>query len=79
MKNRLYLSLEHPRFQLLLIDKEAQTPPWQLLLMYVLSLLFLAGLYVWLTKSLKPLKTLQEQIGKVAEGDLSVSFKTIQY
>ena len=76
MKHKMYLSLKHPRFELLLVDKEEQTAPWQLLLGYVLSLLFLVGLYVWLTRSLKPLKTLQKQIHKVAEGDLSVSFKS---
>ena len=76
VKNRLYLSLHHPRFELLLLDKQTPTPPWQLLLGYLLSLLFLILLYVWLTKSLKPLKTLQEQIQKVAQGDLSVSVKS---
>lgn len=76
MKHKMYLSLAHPRFHLLFVDKKEQTPQWQLLLGYVLSLLFLVALYVWLTRSLTPLKTLQEQIQKVAEGDLSVSFKS---
>ncbi len=76
MKHKMYLSVTHPRFQLLLVDKKEQTPPWQLLLGYVLTLLFLIGLYAWLTRSLKPLKTLHGQIQKVAEGDLSVSFKS---
>ncbi|MBT8348429.1 MAG: HAMP domain-containing histidine kinase [Sulfurovum sp.] len=76
VENRLYLSLDHPGFQLLLLDKLAQTPPWTLLLGYFLSLLFLLLLYVWLTKSLKPLKTLQSRIQKVADGDLSVSVKS---
>lgn len=76
MKHKMYLSLAHPRFHLLLIDKKEQTPPWQLLLGYLLTLLFLLALYLWLTRSLKPLKSLQEQIQKVAQGDLSVSFKS---
>ncbi len=76
INNRLYLSLRHPRFELLLVDKQVSTLPWQLLLGYTLSLLFLLGLYFWLTRSLKPLKTLQNQIQKVAEGDLSVSVKS---
>ncbi|RLA69392.1 MAG: hypothetical protein DRG09_05885 [Epsilonproteobacteria bacterium] len=76
MKHKMYLSLDHPRFHLLLVDKKEQTPPWQLLLGYILSLLFLVALYVWLTRSLKPLKMLQNKIQKVAEGDLSVSFKS---
>ena len=76
IKHEMYLSLKHPRFQLLLVDKKEQTLPWQLFLGYVFTLLFLVALYVWLTRSLKPLKTLQHQIQKVAEGDLSVSFKS---
>ena len=76
INNRLYLSLSHPRFELLLVDKQVSTLPWRLLLGYALSLLFLLGLYFWLTRSLKPLKTLQKQIQKVAEGDLSVSVKS---
>ncbi len=78
IKNQFYLSLEHPNFQLLLKDKQLSTPPWQLLGGYLLSLFFLLGLYFWLTRSLKPLKTLQSQIQKVAEGDLSVSVKSQQ-
>jgi two-component system OmpR family sensor kinase len=75
-KNRFYLSLENPRFQLLLLDKEKQILPWQLFFGYLFSLLFLILLYIWLTKSLKPLKTLQSQIQKVGEGDLSISVKS---
>lgn len=76
LKERFYLSLQHPRFDLLLLDKQRVTLPWNLFLGYALSLLFLLGLYFWLTRSLKPLKTLQKQIQKVAEGDLSVSVKS---
>ncbi len=76
LKDRFYLSLQHPRFDLLLLDKQTVALPWDLLLGYALSLLFLLGLYFWLTRSLKPLKTLQKQIQKVAEGDLSISVKS---
>ena len=76
MKEKLYLSLKHPRFHLLLLDKQAQVLPWNLLLGYFVSLLFLMLLYLWLTRSLKPLKSLQKQIEKVAQGDLSVSVKS---
>jgi two-component system OmpR family sensor kinase len=76
MKDKFYLSMKHPRFQLLLLDKQTQTLPWNLFVGYFLSLLFLLLLYVWLTRSLKPLKSLQKQIEKVAQGDLSVSVKS---
>ena len=75
-KKQRYLLLEHRRFQLLLRDKTSVEPPYILLLGYLSSLLFLIGLYFWLTRSLKPLKTLQKQISEVAKGDLSVSFKS---
>ena len=76
MKEKFYLSLKHPRFQLLLLDKQSHNLPWKLFVGYVFSLLFLILLYLWLTRSLKPLKALQEQIEKVGQGDLSVSVKS---
>lgn len=75
VKNTLYLSLQDHRFHILLKDKEKQKAPYELFLGYMGSLLFLLGLYFWLTRSLQPLKTLHAKIEKVAEGDLSVSFK----
>ena len=76
VQNRFYLSMQNPRFQLLLLDNKNHTLPWSLFLGYLLSLLFLLLLYLWLTKSLKPLKSLQKQIEKVSKGDLSVSVKS---
>ncbi|CAA6825237.1 MAG: Histidine kinase [uncultured Sulfurovum sp.] len=72
----LYLFIKHPKFELLLKDKEEMTFPKELLLVYLLALAFLVGLYFWLSKSLKPLKALNEKIHDVAQGDLSVSFKS---
>jgi len=72
-KHRRYLFLQSPRFKILLEDEQTVKIPWQLLGWYLLSLLFLLGLYLWLTKSLRPLHTLQKQIEKVARGDMSVS------
>jgi len=40
LHNKFYLSLHHPRFDLLLLDKQTVTAPWQLLIGYALSLLF---------------------------------------
>jgi len=73
VKNRLYLFLRNPHFKILLEDEQPVKIPWQLMGWYLLSLLFLLGLYLWLTKSLRPLNTLQKQMHKVAEGDLSIS------
>jgi two-component system OmpR family sensor kinase len=75
-KKQRYLLLKHRRFTLLLKDKKIHEPPFVLLFGYVGSLLFLLGLYFWLIRSLKPLKSLQEKIQEVAEGDLTVSFKS---
>lgn len=76
LKKQLYFSIKNHRFHILLKDKEKKEPPFMLLLGYLATLAFLVGLYVWLTSSLKPLKTLQSKILKVADGDLSVSFKS---
>ena len=73
----MYLFIKHPHFQLLLHDKEEKAMfPIETLVAYLFSLLFLVTLYFWLTRSLKPLKTLQESIAKVAKGDLSISVKS---
>jgi two-component system OmpR family sensor kinase len=76
IKKKLYLSLKNHRYHILLRDKEQQSPPYRLLLGYFGSLLFLLGLYFWLTRSLLPIKTLQNKIAEVAKGDLTVSFKS---
>jgi len=75
-KYRLYLFIVHPNFKLLLKDKYEAKLSTGILLSYILSLLFLLGLYFWLIKSLTPLKTLHRKIQSVAEGDLAVSFKS---
>ena len=75
-KDDLYLFIVHPEFKLLLRDTLKPTFPRNTLFVYLLSLLFLLGLYFWLIKSLRPLKTLHRKIQDVAQGDLSVSFKS---
>ena len=75
-KHRMYLFIKHPRFQLLLRDQQEAKFPIEIVIAYFFSLLFLLTLYFWLTRSLKPLKTLQESIAKVAKGDLTVSVKS---
>ena len=75
-KKSRYLLLKHRKFHLLLKDNESFDPPFTLIFGYLGSLLFLIGLYVWLTRSLNPLKILQGHIEEVANGDLSISFKS---
>ena len=75
-KQNFYLFIKHPQFQLLLEDKEKASFPQEILFAYILSLLFLLSLYFWLTRSLKPLKSLHESIQKVAKGDLTISFQS---
>ena len=76
VKGVMHLYIKHRSFQMLLKDKQAVSFPWNTLFWYLSALLFLVLLYLWLTQSLKPLKRLQSQIRKVAEGDLSVSVKS---
>ncbi len=76
VKGTMHLYLKNPHFQILLRDKQSVSFPWHTLFWYLSALAFLALLYWWLTRSLKPLKTLQSQIHKVAQGDLTVSVKS---
>jgi len=73
---QLYLSIQNPRYSVLLKDKQPMKFPLEILLTYSMAMLFLFGLYIWLTRSLSPLKELQSQIQKVANGDLSISVKS---
>ena len=75
-EEQLYLFIAHPEFKLLLRDTQTVSFPKKISFVYLLSLLFLFGLYFWLIKSLKPLKTLHRKIQSVAKGDLAVSFKS---
>ena len=76
VKGTMYLSIKNRHFEILLKDKQKVAFPWRILVWYLLALVFLALLYLWLIQSLKPLKTLQSQIDKVANGDLSISVKS---
>ena len=75
-QGNLFLFVKHKRFRVMFIDLASKGFPFGLLAVYFLSLLFLMALYLWLIRSLKPLKVLQEKISKVEQGDLSVSFKS---
>lgn len=79
LNGTMHLSVKAPSFSLMLRDKQRVVFPWRTLFWYLSALLFLALLYVWLTRSLKPLKTLQSQIHRVADGDLTVSVKSSKH
>lgn len=72
----MYLWVKNPKFSVLLQDGHPPSFPWVTLASYLLALAMLFMLYLWLTRSLKPLKTLQEKIQKVSAGDLTVSVKS---
>ncbi len=76
VRDKFYLLIHHPRFNIILQDQEIAPFPWKIILSYLSLLLFLVGLYLWIIRSLKPLKTLQQQIQKVTEGDLSISVRS---
>jgi len=76
LKGTMHLSIKNPQFEVMLKDKLTLSFPWWTLFWYLSALVFLSLLYFWLTQSLKPLKTLQSQIQKVAKGDLTVSVKS---
>ena len=76
-KNEKYIILSNgDAGKILLQDLSQKSFAWEILAGYIASLLFLVMLYIWLTGSLKPLKTLQLRIQQVANGDLSISTKS---
>ncbi len=76
-KNEKYIILSNDDAgKILLQDLSQKSFAWEILAGYIASLLFLVMLYIWLTGSLKPLKTLQLRIQQVANGDLSISTKS---
>jgi two-component system OmpR family sensor kinase len=75
-RNHMYLLLDNSADRIILQDNQLINFGWQILLLFLAVLVFLLILYLWLTKSLRPLKYLQTQIQKVAAGDLTVSIKS---
>lgn len=73
---RHFLLIQRPHFNVLLEDKMFPAPPYHLVLWYVFALTFVVFFYFWIIKSLKPLKSLQEEIQKVSKGDLSISLRS---
>ncbi len=78
-KGTMHLAIQTPCCLIILQDKQVVFFPWRTLFWYLSALAFLALLYWWLIRSLKPLKTLQSQIHKVAKGDLTVSVKSSKH
>jgi len=74
-EGRHFLFIKRKQFNVLLEDTNFPEPPYHLLFWYLFSLVMVVFFYFWITKSLKPLKELQQEIQKVSEGDLSVSLK----
>jgi two-component system OmpR family sensor kinase len=74
-EDSFYVYIEDIGFGFWLKDIVSTPIHWYLIGWYGVALGFLIALYLWLFKSLKPLKTLQKEILKVSNGDLSVSLK----
>jgi len=76
---RLYLMLENIKIKkaaILLRDNNPISLPWSSIFGYIGALLLLGWLYIWLTKSLKPLKRLRSQIEHIGSGDLNISTRS---
>jgi len=74
-EGRHFIFIKRRHFNVLLEDQMFPEPPIHLLFWYLFALGMVVLFYFWMTKSLKPLKELQEEIQKVAGGDLTVSLK----
>jgi len=75
-KKNFYLEVMMRERKVFLEDKLKVVFPLQNLLTYLAALVLLLALYVWIIKSLKPLKSLQKEIQKFANGDLKISCKS---
>ena len=75
IKKEHYMYIKKAHFELLLVDTYEHPFPFYLLWWYGLSLVFVVLFYFWITKNLRPLKELQEDIQRIGEGDLSISLK----
>ncbi|HHO42332.1 MAG TPA: HAMP domain-containing protein, partial [Epsilonproteobacteria bacterium] len=71
-KNSIYLMVHSKNGEMLLRDTLHDKHWLYIFGAYLLSVLFLVALYLWLTRSLLPLKILEEQINEVAKGNLNI-------
>lgn len=75
-KKNFYLEVMMRDRKVFLQDKLQVAFPLQNLLTYLAALVLLLTLYLWIIRSLKPLKSLQQEIQKFADGDLNISCKS---
>lgn len=75
-RKQLYLNIKNRKINILLKDLVLEDFPLKNLVIYLLSLGLLLVLYLWIVRSLKPLKSLQKEIEKFAGGDLQISCKS---
>lgn len=75
-KDTFFLEIENRDNDIFLEDLIKAAFPLKNLFIYLLALGLLLALYLWIIKSLKPLKSLQQEIQKFAAGDLHISCKS---
>jgi len=75
-KAQIYILIENSQYWMMIADYNKDNYIYKIALMYLSSLVILFLLYWWLTKSLLPLKSLEQKIVAVGQGDLSVNFKS---
>lgn len=74
--NGRYLFIRSQNGNTLLRDTSRNNHLIYILIAYIISVLFLGLLYIWLTRSLMPLKVLEGQINQVAQGNLNIRTAT---
>lgn len=75
-KNELYLLFKTPFFRTLFKDNQKYEKNYFSYVFLFVSFAFLILLYMWLLKSLSPLKKLKDDISKFSKGDLSINCKS---
>jgi len=75
-KNQYYFHVITPFFRVLFKDLTVYKNTTYSYILFPILLLLLISIYIWLIKSLQPLKDLKENISSFSKGDLSISCKS---
>ena len=75
-KNQYYFHVVTPFFRVLFKDLSIYKNTTYSYIVFPILLLLIISIYIWLIKSLQPLKELKENISNFSKGDLSISCKS---
>ena len=75
-KHRFYLHIRTPHFHILFIDENKYEKSYYAYILFAFLLMLFIFTYIWIIRSLLPLKNLKKEIQKFANGDLDINTKS---